>query len=135
MAHAAPVAHRRPRGPTAQAHHLDRGALTRALLLGLVYGVYAAFMQRQMGPVDAANVFYGILCGVIFAAVMFTLARVGPRMMREVRAAAYGSFGGIAVGYLYSLTGDSILRSSWVGFITGAAVGVVAFYRYYTHET
>ncbi|MFE2478262.1 hypothetical protein [Streptomyces sp. NPDC059389] len=137
MAHAAPTApgrHLRASGTRTGTESVSKGPLVRALLLGLVYGVWAAFMKRQTGPVDAGNVFYGILCGVVFAAIMYTLARVGPRLMREVHAAAYGAFGGIAVGYLYSLADHSILRSCWVGLITGIGVGLAAFYRYYQRE-
>ncbi|MEV0410377.1 hypothetical protein AB0I68_06060 [Streptomyces sp. NPDC050448] len=133
MAHAAPTVSRW-HGQAAGTENPSRGQLIRALLLGLVYGVWAAFMKRDTGPVDAANVFYGILCGVLFAAIMFTLARVGPRLMRELHAAAYGAFGGIAVGYLYSLADHTILRSSWVGLLSGIGVGLAAFYRYYTRE-
>ncbi|MFJ8566248.1 MULTISPECIES: hypothetical protein [unclassified Streptomyces] len=133
MAHAAPSAYGRHR-QSADMTHLSKGAYARPLLLGLVYGVWAAFMKRQMGPVDAGNVFYGILCGVLFAGIMFTLARIGPRLKREVHAAAYGAFGGIAVGYLHSLTDQSILKSVVVGLAVAAGVGAIAFYRYYTHE-
>ncbi|MFJ7258701.1 hypothetical protein ACIQV2_00800 [Streptomyces globosus] len=133
MAHAAPATQRHHRRPAS--HHLSPGMLAGPLLLGLVYGIYAAFMNRQTGPVTVANVFYGILCGALFAAIMFTLARVGPRMAKEARAAAYAAFGGIAVGYLYSMTGDSFLRSAWVGLATGIGVGVVAYYRYYQRES
>ncbi|KOU37226.1 hypothetical protein [Streptomyces sp. WM6368] len=133
MAHAAPSAYGRHR-QSADMAHLSKGAYVRPLLLGLVYGVWAAFMKRQMGPVDAGNVFYGILCGVLFAGIMFTLARIGPRLKREVHAAAYGAFGGIAVGYLHSLTDQSILKSVVVGLAVAAGVGAIAFYRYYTRE-
>ncbi|MFD5509380.1 hypothetical protein [Streptomyces sp. NPDC059761] len=136
MAHAAPTAPRRHWQATGTTGTDDaiKGQLTRALLLGLVYGVWAAFMRRDTDGVDAGNVFYGILCGVVFAAIMFTLARVGPRLMQELHAAAYGAFGGIAVGYLYSLADHSILRSCWVGFATGFCIGLAAFYRYHTRE-
>ncbi|WP_424212891.1 hypothetical protein ACN20G_12880 [Streptomyces sp. BI20] len=130
MAHAAPTAP----GAGLDLRHLGRGAWTRPLLAGLVYGVWAAFIQRHQGPVDAGNVFYGILCGVVFAAIMFALARFGPRLAREPRAAAYAAFGGIAIGYLHSLTNQSLLRSVAVGLGTAVGVGVVAFYRYYTRE-
>ncbi|MFI8341554.1 hypothetical protein ACIF8W_15980 [Streptomyces sp. NPDC085639] len=133
MAHAAPSAYGRHR-QSADMTHLSKGAYVRPLLLGLVYGVWAAFMKRQMGPVDAGNVFYGILCGVLFAGIMFALARIGPRLKREVHAAAYGAFGGIAVGYLHSLTDQSILKSVVVGLAVAAGVGAIAFYRYYTRE-
>ncbi|MET9605118.1 hypothetical protein ABZZ17_08625 [Streptomyces sp. NPDC006512] len=135
MAHAAPTVSRRHRpARSADAHHVSKSALLRPLLAGLVYGVWAAFIKRQMGPVDAGNVFYGILCGVIFAAIMFALARVGPRLKREVHAAAYGAFLGIAAGYLHSLTNESVLRATAVGLFVGIGVGLVAFYRYYTRE-
>ncbi|MFF4443302.1 hypothetical protein [Streptomyces sp. NPDC001502] len=134
MAHAAPTAFGRQKRQTASKTHLHKSAFVGPLLLGLVYGVWAAFMKRQMGPVDAGNVFYGILCGVLFAGIMFALARIGPRLKREVHAAAYGAFGGIAVGYLHSLTDQSILKSTVVGLAVAAGVGAIAFYRYYTHE-
>ncbi|WP_326589006.1 hypothetical protein [Streptomyces sp. NBC_01294] len=134
MAHAAPTAHRRHSRQSTDMAHLSKSAYARPLLLGLVYGVWAAFIQRQTGPVDAGNVFYGILCGVLFAGIMFGLARVGPRMKREAHAAAYGAFGGIAVGYLHSLTGQSVLKAVVVGLAVAVGVGAIAFYRYYTRE-
>ncbi|MFJ4775381.1 hypothetical protein [Streptomyces sp. NPDC088762] len=134
MAHAAPTASRRQHRQMADMTHLSRSDFTRPLLMGLVYGVWAAFIKRQMGPVDAGNVFYGILCGAIFAACVFALARVGPRLKREVHATAYGVFAGIAVGYLHSLTDSSVLSASVIGLFVALGVGGVAFYRYYTRE-
>lgn len=135
MAHAAPTAPGRQHRRTADtAHHTSRSAIARPLLAGLVYGVWAAFIERQTGPVNAGNVLYGILCGAIFAGIMFALARIGSRMRREVHAAAYGAFLGIAAGYLHSLTDASVLRSTVIGLAVGVGVGLAAFYRYYTHE-
>lgn len=134
MAHAAPTAPRRHRHTAADTHHMSRSALMRPLLMGLVYGVYAAFMKRQMGPVDAGNVFYGILCGAIFAACLVALARIGPQMAREPHAAAYAVFAGIAFGYLYSLSGESVLKSSGLGLLVGAGIGVAAYYRYHVRK-
>ncbi|MET9319851.1 hypothetical protein ABZX75_06580 [Streptomyces sp. NPDC003038] len=135
MAHAAPTAprwYRRRR--TADTARPGRSALLSPLLLGLVYGVWAAFIKRQTGPVDAGNVLFGILCGVLFAAGLIALARIGPRLERELHAAAYGAFAAIAMGYLYSLTAASVLRATGIALAVGAGVAVVAFYRYYTHE-
>ncbi|MFJ6797628.1 hypothetical protein [Streptomyces sp. NPDC091268] len=133
MAHAAPTLPGRHR-QRADTDHPSRSALARPLLMGLVYGVYAAFMNRQMGPVDAGNVFYGILCGALFAVCMVALARIGPRLPRELHAAAYGAFAGVAFGYLYSLADRSVLRSVGLALAVAAGVGLAAFYRYYTRE-
>ncbi|MCB5163439.1 hypothetical protein LG634_01040 [Streptomyces bambusae] len=130
MAHAAPAAGRHQ----GTMRHIDTGAWLRPVLFGLVYGVYAAFMKRQMGPVDAGNVFYGILCGVLFAGMLFLLSRVGPSLPRELRAAAYGAFAGIAMGYLYSLADESILRSVGIALAVAVPIGIGAFYRYYQRE-
>lgn len=65
---------------------------------------------------------------------MFALARIGPRLKREVHAAAYGVFTGVAAGYLHSLTNSSVLRATVVGLFVGIGVGAAAFYRYYTRE-
>ncbi|UQX01908.1 hypothetical protein [Streptomyces sp. RerS4] len=135
MAHAAPTASRRHRpAASVNADHTDRNRMVRALALGLVYGVWAAFINRQTGPVDAGNVFYGILCGALFAAIMYALAKVGPRLKREVHATAYGVFAGIAAGYLHSLTRESVLGAAVIGLFVGLGVGLTAFYRYYTRE-
>ncbi|MFB7177580.1 hypothetical protein ACFCYI_07750 [Streptomyces sp. NPDC056257] len=134
MAHAAPTARGRQPWQSADMAHLSKGAYVRPLLAGLVYGVWAAFIQRQTGPVDAGNVFYGILCGVLFAGIMFALARIGPRLRREVHAASYGVFLGIAAGYLHSLTDCSVLRATMTGLFVGIGIGLAAFYRYYQRE-
>lgn len=135
MAHAAPTAPGRHRQTaTGGTTHLSKSAMTLPLLSGLVYGVYAAFMKRQTGPVDAGNVFYGVLCGAIFAACLFALARIGPRLRRELRAPLYGAFAGISFGYLYSLAGESIFKSSGISLLIAAGVTVAAFYRFYTQE-
>ncbi|MGW0901511.1 hypothetical protein ACWD0G_31855, partial [Streptomyces goshikiensis] len=59
---------------------------------------------------------------------------MGTKMLAELRAAAYGVFAAIAMGYLYSLSGQSILRSVLIGLAVGLATGAGAFYRFHTHE-
>lgn len=43
-------------------------------------------------------------------------------------------FAGASVGFLYSQTGESVLRSTALGLAVSAGIFVVFFYRYYTHE-
>ncbi|MCJ1678554.1 hypothetical protein MTF65_14585 [Streptomyces sp. APSN-46.1] len=135
MAHAAPTAMRRYRQTsTDDTKHLSWVSFAGPLVLGLFYGLWTAFIDRDKGPVTVANVFYGILCGALFAACVYGLDRIGSRLMREVHAAAYGAFAAIAMGYLYSLSGQSVLRSTCIGLAVGAGVGLAAFYRFYTRE-
>ncbi|MGW6884445.1 hypothetical protein ACWGEU_29775 [Streptomyces goshikiensis] len=135
MAHAAPTASQRYRQSlTDQAKHVNAFSFAGPLVLGLFYGLWTAFLERDKGPVTAGNVFYGILCGVIFAACLFGLDRMGARMLAELRAAAYGAFAAIAMGYLYSLSGQSIFRSVVIALAVGLAVGAGAFYRFHMRE-
>ncbi|MFF4456098.1 hypothetical protein [Streptomyces goshikiensis] len=135
MAHAAPTASQRYRQTlTDNAKHVNWFSFAGPLVLGLFYGLWTAFLERDKGPVTTANVFYGILCGALFAACLFGLDRMGTKMLAELRAAAYGVFAAIAMGYLYSLSGQSILRSVLIGLAVGLATGAGAFYRFHTHE-
>ncbi|NBE54977.1 hypothetical protein GUY60_26835 [Streptomyces sp. YC537] len=105
-----------------------------APLFGLVYGYWAAANHRAGGPITTGNVVYGIVIAVIAAAVFYGLWAIAPRLTRELRALAWGSFAGIAFGFLYSLTDASVLRSIGNAAIIGGAVGAATFYRYYTTE-
>ncbi|WP_030207790.1 hypothetical protein [Streptomyces sp. NRRL S-87] len=132
MAHAAPAAPgRHMTGLKVSPWHL-----VAPLGMGLLYGLWCAFMKRERGtlPVDAANIWYGILCGVVFAVAWFVLARVGPALPRELRATMWFAFAGISFGYLYSLTNDSIWRTVVVALSVAVPVGAGAFYRYYMRE-
>ncbi|MFE2927996.1 hypothetical protein [Streptomyces goshikiensis] len=135
MAHAAPTASQRYRQTlTDHTKHVSAFSFAGPLVLGLFYGLWTAFLDRDKGPVTPGNVLYGILCGVLFAACLFGLDRMGTRMLPELRAAAYGAFAAIAMGYLYSLSGQGIIRSVAIGLAVGAGVGAGAFYRFHTRE-
>lgn len=129
MAHAAPA-------PPVRAHRPSAGTTTTWLapLLGVVYGVWVAANHRSGGPITTGNVLYGVVAGLIFAAVFFALRTSASRLPRELRALAWGSFAGIMFGYLYSLTDASVLRSLGNAAIVGGLVAAATFYRYYTTE-
>lgn len=126
MAHAAPA--RPVVGP---------GSLHWAgpVLIGLCYGLWAANIQRRGDAVTAGNVVLGVVTGVLVAAVYFTLRRVvAERLPRGLRAAAWGAFAGLAVGFLHSLANTTVLWSSVLGLIVAASTAVLLFYRYCTTE-
>ncbi|MFE0174732.1 hypothetical protein ACFWZ2_20650 [Streptomyces sp. NPDC059002] len=126
MAHASPAA----TGSRAAASAHWAGPV----LLGIVYGIWAAGIRRDAGPITTGNVLFGVVTGVIVAAVFVALHRVAPALPRELRALSWTAFAGIAFGYLYSLTGASILRSVVMSLLVAAGVFAVTFYRYYTTE-
>ncbi|WP_251070764.1 hypothetical protein [Streptomyces sp. ISL-96] len=103
-------------------------------VLGVAYGIYASFIARDAGPVTGWNVGFGVICAVIVAALCFLLGRTQRAMIPLVRAAAYGALFGVALGFLHSLSENSILSSVVVGGALGAGMTVAAFYVFYTHE-
>ncbi|MBT3152683.1 hypothetical protein HTV45_17685 [Streptomyces sp. CHD11] len=140
MAHAAPRARRRAieRGGSstdlfsARAHRAALVALP--VLLGLVYGFWAAANRRYGGPVTGWNLLFGFLTALVFAVVLMTLMVVAPKLRREVHAAVWAAFCGSAVGFLFSQSGGSVLRSTAVALAVTAGVFAVMFYRFYTRE-
>jgi putative effector of murein hydrolase len=126
---AAPVRRRKTRDP-----HAGAVAWPIFIVLGAVYGFLAAFNLRDGGPVTGGQIAVGLISGgavVVMAVLLFLFQH---SLAREMRAAAYGVLVGGAVGFLYSLTGASILRSVGMGAAIGVATAAVMFYIFYTHE-
>ncbi|MCP3819398.1 hypothetical protein NLX86_15175 [Streptomyces sp. A3M-1-3] len=128
------MAHAAPTPGTYQLGGLKTSAWVGPLLFGALYGIWAAFIGRQAGPITGYNVLLGFVSGVLFAGILFLLNRMGPGVLPELRGVAYGTFAAIAMGFMFSLTGETVLMSSGVGVAVGAAVGVIAFYRFHQHE-
>ncbi|MFE7566687.1 hypothetical protein ACFU76_06940 [Streptomyces sp. NPDC057539] len=105
-----------------------------SLLLGVAYGVYASFIARGGGPATFGQLALALISGALAALLVFGLVRVQHRLMREVRAAAWGVLVGGGMGFLYSLTNHSVLLSSGIGLAFGVATVIVVFYGLYTHE-
>ncbi|MEV7570128.1 hypothetical protein [Streptomyces tanashiensis] len=102
--------------------------------IGVLYGLYAATNARQGGPTTLGQLWLGIISAVVLAVAIWTLRHYGHALPRELRAAAWGSLVGIAIGFLYSLTGASVFSSSMLGLMSGGVSGAAAYYLFYTHE-
>jgi hypothetical protein len=125
----------RPRTPdffSERTHATARWAVP--LLLGLVYGYWAAANRRDGGPITGWNVLFGSVTALVFMAAMTALLTVGPRLKREVHALMWLAFTGASFGFVYSQTGATVLRSLLMGLAVGAVAGGTLFYWYYTHE-
>ncbi|MFF6781105.1 hypothetical protein [Streptomyces sp. NPDC012510] len=116
-----------------RAHTLTKRVLP--VVLGLVYGYWAAAMNRDAGPITGWNVLFGFVTAFAFAALYLAVQAVAPRLRREAHALLWAAFAGCAFGFLYSqATQHSVLRSAVMSLVIAAAVFATAFYRYYTHE-
>ncbi|MFF5423670.1 MULTISPECIES: hypothetical protein [unclassified Streptomyces] len=127
-AHAAVPARRRRRAATGG----HGGALP--LVLGVVYGLYASTVERHGGPLSWGQLWLGLISAVVLAGAVHGLRRTGRALPREPRAAAWGALAGLAVGFLFSLSGASVLSAAVLGLVVAAAVSCAAFYLFYTHE-
>ncbi|GAB2984446.1 hypothetical protein GCM10023080_057770 [Streptomyces pseudoechinosporeus] len=132
MAHAAPRIARGHGSPVQLAMRLPAPVLG-----GLVYGLWAAAIGRDAGPITGWNVLPGVVSAVAFVAAYLGARLLGTHLPREPRAAAWAGFvgvAGVAVGFLHGLTGSSVLRSAAVAFAVAAGAFAVVFYRFYTTE-
>ncbi|MFI1355119.1 hypothetical protein ACH4TV_16340 [Streptomyces sp. NPDC020898] len=117
---------------SARTHQAAKWAVP--VVLGLVYGFWAAANRRDGGPITGWNILFGFVAALAFMAVFIGVRAVAPRLQRELHAVAWGAFAGVAFGFLYSQTGASVLRSAGNATLVAGAVFAVLFYRYYTHE-
>ncbi|MFJ3193553.1 hypothetical protein ACIPJQ_13040 [Streptomyces griseoviridis] len=104
------------------------------VVLGLVYGLWAAANRRDGGPITGWNVLFGFVTAIAFIVLCLAVARFAPLLKRELHSLVKSAFAGASVGFLYSQTGASVLRSAGLGVAVTAAVFAVFFYRYYTRE-
>ncbi|MER6525538.1 hypothetical protein [Streptomyces sp. NPDC001508] len=138
MTHAAPASggmpreRRQPDVFDERTHAVAR--LAFPVLLGLLYGYWAAANRRDGGPITGGNLLFGFVTALVFVLVYLGVQALAPRMRREVHALLWTAFGGIAFGFLYSQSGESALRSAGMSLAVAAVIFIVIFYRYYTHE-
>lgn len=108
------------------------------LLLGIVYGFWAAEVRRSTptpGPISTGNVVFGVVSGIVVAALAFLLHQLPRRVPMELRALAWGGFAGVAFGYVYSLSDASMFRTVLIALLTAGGITVMTYYRYYTTLT
>lgn len=138
MAQAAPTTGGLPRGTrvpdvfSARTHAMARVAA--AVVTGLLYGYWVAANQRAGGPITGWNLLTGFVSAIVFAVVLWAVMTYAKRLRRELHAAVWSAFAGIAFGYLYSATGEAILRSIGMALTIAGVTLVLTFYRFYTQE-
>ncbi|MEU3523064.1 hypothetical protein AB0E62_04230 [Streptomyces sp. NPDC038707] len=116
----------------ARAHRTARIAVP--VVLGLVYGYWAAANDRSGGPITGWNLLLGFVSALVFAVLCAALLALAPRLPREVHALLWTAFVGCAFGFLYAQSGRPVLRSVLIALLVAAATFMAFFYRYYTRE-
>ncbi|KUM80007.1 hypothetical protein J7F01_19285 [Streptomyces sp. ISL-22] len=104
------------------------------IVLGLLYGYWAAANRRSGGEITGWNLLFGFVTAAAFTLLYIAVRWVASRTIREVHALLWFAFTGSAFGFLYSQADVTVLRSAIMGAVIGAGFFAVLFYRYYTHE-
>ncbi|TXS58505.1 hypothetical protein EAO69_42170 [Streptomyces sp. me109] len=104
------------------------------VLGGLVYGLWAAAINRGGGPITGWNILFGFVCAIVFAVACVGVLLVAPLLRRELHAVLWAVFAGLAFGFIYSQADHSVWRSTMMSLGVAFGVFAVNFYRYYTHE-
>ncbi|GAA4796366.1 hypothetical protein [Streptomyces ziwulingensis] len=116
-----------------RAHLAGKVALT--VVLGLLFGFWAAANRRDGGPITGWNALFGWLAALAFIVVFTAVGLLASKLPRERRALLWAVFAGIATGFLISQSPHvSLLRSVIPALATAVGVFAVLFYRSYASE-
>ncbi|MEU1574690.1 hypothetical protein ABZ519_26730 [Streptomyces collinus] len=127
MAHTAPTVFSEP------AHRVARWVLP--VVLGVVYGNWVAVNRRHGGPITGADVAAGVWSALAFTALCIAVVQVLRRLRRDLHALhalLRAVFAGVALGFLYSQTGDDIRPVVITALLVTAALFLLLFYRFHT---
>ncbi|WKX72192.1 hypothetical protein [Streptomyces sp. XD-27] len=127
-AHAAAPSHRfRFHLPTA-------GALPATF--GMAFGAWIGWLEHKHGTSMGWAEVHGLLAAAVMAGLCQLVGALqrSPKAITELKAVAYGSVFGAAVGYGYGSMGATTLAASLKGLIFGTIMGGIAFYLFHTHE-
>ncbi|MEV3989810.1 hypothetical protein AB0J57_12990 [Streptomyces sp. NPDC049837] len=129
-----PGRHRRT-GERETRPHVHRSTLMVLAVCAVLYGLYAEVIVRHGdGPFTGGQAVLAVVSMVGFGVLWYGYLRVRRALPRETRAAAFGILFGISIGFLYGLSGNSVLTVAVVSLILAVSAGLMAFYVFYTHE-
>lgn len=135
---AAPARHRHhPRlrlpHPRIQARPHPSASWVVPTVLGILYGGYTMFIDHNQGTSAPWAGLLGLVAAVVVGALCYLIGRTQSALMPELRAAAYGALLGCAFGFLYSVSGHAVFRSSMMGLAGGLAMYAASYYVFRTH--
>lgn len=123
--------HRQPHGEQRQGERRHASAWVIPVVLGVVYGLYALWLDSNSPQPTPTAALLGLIAAIVMGALCYAVGRAQPRMSAEARGIVYGLLFGVGMGFLVSLTNDSVLRSTAIALASGAGMGICACYISY----
>ncbi|KAA6221325.1 hypothetical protein CP973_04465 [Streptomyces albofaciens JCM 4342] len=118
-------------------HGMSTTAVALPVAAALLYGLWTVFVDRTSGSSLGHAWLLGLITAIVSGVLGLLLVRIQSTLVTEVRALAYGTFFGVAIGYLYSISspaGHTVLESVRMGLIMGAVMFAVSLYVFRTHR-
>ncbi|MGD3110182.1 hypothetical protein [Streptomyces sp. YGL11-2] len=109
-------------------------SVTLPVIAALGLGCYTIWLDHTSGASGGQAALRGLIAAVVSGALGVTLVHFGPTMITETRALAYAALFGTSMGWLYSVSGPSVLKSSAWGVVMFAVMLVVSLYVFRTHR-
>ncbi|MEU8997464.1 hypothetical protein AB0C95_22050 [Streptomyces caniferus] len=116
-----------------RAKHLP-ATVSLPVVTALAFGCFTIFRTHTDGTKGGPAMLYGLAAAVVSGVLGLLVAHFQSSMLTETRALAYGALFGCSMGWVYSLGGESILKSSTFGLAMGAIMFVVSLYVFRTHR-
>ncbi|WP_407286861.1 hypothetical protein [Streptomyces sp. BP-8] len=123
----------RPSRLTAMAERVP-ATVSLPIIAALAFGCFTIFRTHTAGTKGGPALLYGVAAAVVTGALGLLLVHYQSSMLTETRALAYGALFGAAVGWNYSLGGETILKSCAFGLVMGLIMFVVSLYVFRTHR-
>ncbi|MGW1379765.1 hypothetical protein ACWD6P_36645 [Streptomyces sp. NPDC002446] len=127
---------RAPQQPSRLAALAERVPPTVSLpiIAALAFGCFTIFRTHAAGIKGGPALLYGVAAAVVTGVLGLIVVHYQSSMITETRALAYGALFGAAVGWNYSLGGETVLKSCGFGLGMGAIMFVVSLYIFRTHR-
>ncbi|WP_405742671.1 hypothetical protein OG422_12205 [Streptomyces sp. NBC_01525] len=104
------------------------------VVAALGFGCYTIWIDHTSGASGGQAALLGLITAVITGALGLALVHFQSTMITDTRALAYGTLFGASMGWLYNLSGPSVLKSSAWGLVMGAVMFVVSLYIFRNHR-
>lgn len=104
------------------------------IIAALAFGCFTIFRTHTAYYKGGPALLYGVAAAVVTGVLGLILVHYQSTMITETRALSYGALFGAAVGWNYSLGGETIVKSCVFGLALGAVMFVTSLYIFRTHR-